>query len=91
MSFNEVFKFSFKFLAIPLITATSALALTGILGNTPHPSLLTLKAGTGLANTVAASAAIRGSITDPTRQFYQLQDSVPLTTPTPTLAGLSPQ
>jgi hypothetical protein len=78
MSLNEVFKFS-------------AIALTGIFGNTPHPSLNTLKAGTGLANTVAASGAIKDSITDPTRQFYKLLDSVPLTTPTPTLAGLSPQ
>jgi hypothetical protein len=87
MSLNEVFKFS----AIALTTATSAIALTGVFGNTPHPSLNTLKAGTGLANTVAASGAFKDSITDPTRQFYKLLDSVPLTSPTPTLAGLSPQ
>jgi hypothetical protein len=71
--------------------ALTALA-TMVVSSAINPTIFyAVKAVTGTANAVAAIGAIKDSITDPARQFYKLLNSVPLTSPTPTLAGLSPK
>lgn len=72
------------------LTATAALAASGLLGTSKRPSLQTLSASSGAALVTATAGAVKNSIFDPDKKFYTSTENVNLSITSKNFAGLSP-
>ncbi len=72
------------------LTATAALAVSGLFGSSKRPSLQTLSAASGAALITASAGAVKNSIFEPDKKFYTATENIDLSTPSKNFAGLSP-